>query len=185
MVKAAMRQANIKFTYNDYLQLPGDKRYELVEGDFRLVPAPCLYHQNILRKLGAAIATYAETRRLGLVFFAPCDLVLSEHNVVQPDLLMVPSERINILTDANIREVPELVVEILSPATAQRDLGVKRGLYARYGVREYWIVDPEARTAEVLAWSEEGYRTRAVILQDGLLNSELFPELNLPLTQIF
>lgn len=180
-----MKQANIKFTYNDYVQLPDDKRYELVEGELFLVPAPNLYHQSILRELSVALHQYVRSRDLGQLFFAPCDVVFAEISVVQPDLLFVSKERLAILTDANIQGAPDLVVEILSPSTGQRDVGIKRNLYAKYGVREYWIVDPEAKTVEVLSWTEAGYHTEAVVPRTGKLNSPLFLALNLALAEIF
>jgi len=158
-----MGQANIKFTYHDYVQLPGDKRYELVEGELFLVPSPNLYHQRISRQLEMALWQYIGRHALGEVFDAPCDVVLSEINVVQPDLLFVSTERRGILADANVQGAPDLVVEILSPSTGQRDLGIKRSLYAKYGVPEYWIVDPDSQTIEVLSWTETGYRTEAVV----------------------
>ena len=182
---ATMKQANIKFTYRDYLQLPDDKRYELVEGEFFLVPAPGLYHQQILGKLWASIYTHAKTNHLGEVFLAPCDVVLCEISVVQPDVVFISSEHRGILTDANIQGPPDLVVEILSPSTAQRDRVIKCDLYAKHGVREYWIVDPDSRSIEVLALTDSGYHTDAVVPWTGTLNSPLFPALNLPLADIF
>jgi Uma2 family endonuclease len=184
-VMATMKQANIKLTYHDYVQLTDDKRYELVEGELFLVPAPNLRHQTILGKLWTSLHTHAEANHLGKVCLAPCDVVLCEITVVQPDLLFVSSERRGILTDANVQGAPDLVVEILSPSTGERDLGIKRNLYAKYGVREYWIVDPDAKTVEMLSWSDAGYRTEGVVSQTCTLNSPLFPTLNLALTNIF
>jgi len=184
-LNATMKQADIKFTYSDYAQLPDDKRYELIEGEFYLVPAPYLYHQRILRKFGTAISSHVEDRQLGEVFYSPCDVVLSDNNVVQPDLIFVSQERAAILTEANIQGAPDLVVEILSPSTKKRDLGIKRNLFAKYGVREYWIVDPEAKTVDVLSWTETGYRVEAVFPQTGVLSSSLFPGLKLDLSEIF
>ena len=180
-----MGQANIKFTYHDYVQLPGDKRYELVEGELFLVPSPNLYHQRISRQLEMALWQYIGRHALGEVFDAPCDVVFSEINVVQPDLLFVSTERRSVLTKANIQGAPDLVVEILSPSTGQRDLGIKRNLYAKYGVREFWIVDPDVKAVEVLPLTETGYRTIVIVPQTGTLNSPLFPALNLALTDIF
>jgi Uma2 family endonuclease len=180
-----MKQADIKFTYRDYVQLPDDKRYELVEGELYLVPAPNLKHQSISRELGVAVYHYVKQHDLGQIFHAPCDVVFSEINVVQPDLLFVSKERLEILTDANVQGAPDLVVEILSPATGHRDLGIKRNLYAKYGVREYWVIDPDGKTVEVLAWTGTGYRTEAIVPRAGTLNSPLFPDLNLNTAEIF
>jgi Uma2 family endonuclease len=184
-LNANMKQANIKFTYHDYVQLPDDKRYELVEGELFLVPAPNLNHQRILRELGAALHQYLRQHALGEVFFAPCDVVLSDSNVLQPDLIFVSGGRMAVLTEANIQGPPDLVVEILSPSTAPRDLGIKKTLYAKYGVREYWIVDPESKAVTVLSWTETGYRTETVVPQTGMLNSGIFPDLNLSLAEVF
>jgi Uma2 family endonuclease len=184
-LNAAMKQADIKFTYRDYVQLPDDKRYELVEGELLLVPAPNLSHQRILRELEAALYVYLRRNPTGEIFFAPCDVVFSDINVVQPDLIFVSSERMSILTKANIQGSPDLIVEILSLTTQQRDRGIKQNLYAKYGVREYWIIDPENKTVEVLSWTEKGYRIEAVVQKGGVLNSVLFPDLNLELNEIF
>jgi len=180
-----MKQANIKFTYHDYLQLPDDKRYELVEGELYLVPAPNLYHQRISREIVAVLYPHVRKYDLGEVFFAPCDVVFSDISVVQPDLIFVSRERLAILAEANVQGAPDLVVEILSPSTGHRDLGIKRNLYAKYGVREYWIVDPDRKTVEVLSWTESGYRTEAVVPATGTLDSALFPDLELDLAEIF
>ena len=180
-----MKQANIKFTYHDYLQLPDEKRYELVEGELFVVPAPNLYHQQILGKLWTSIYNHARANHRGEVFLAPCDVVLCEFTVVQPDLVFVASEHMAILTDANIQGPPDLVVEILSPSTGQRDLGIKRNLYAKYSVPEYWIVDPDAKTVEVLSLTETGYRTEVIVTRTGTLNSPLLTALDLALTDIF
>jgi Uma2 family endonuclease len=180
-----MKPAKIKLTYHDYVQLPDDKRYEIVEGELFLVAAPHLCHQRILGKLWTLLYTHAKDNHLGEVFLAPCDVVLSEITVVQPDLLFVSGEHQGILTDANIQGSPDLVVEILSPSTKQRDLGLKRNLYARYGVLEYWIVDPDAKTVEVLSLTETGFRTHSIVPRTGLLRSPLFPALNLALNDIF
>src|SRR3990172_3573105 len=127
-----MKQADIRFTYQDYLLLSDDKRYELLEGELYVVPAPKIYHQRISRNLGTVLLDHIRRHDLGEILFAPCDVVLSHENVVHPDLL----------------------VEILSEATKQRDVDIKRKLYAKYGVREYWIVDPGAKTVEILVWKE-------------------------------
>ena len=180
-----MKQANIKFTYHDYLQLPDDKRYELVEGELFLVPAPNLYHQSVSLEIVAVLYQHVRKYDLGKIFYAPCDVVFSDINVVQPDLIFVSRERLDILAEANVRGAPDLVVEILSPSTGHRDLGIKRSLYAKYGVREYWIVDPDRKTVEVLSWTESGYHTEAVVPETGTLRSALFPGLNLDLAEIF
>jgi Uma2 family endonuclease len=180
-----MKQADVKFTYHDYLQLSDDRRYEILEGDLCVVPAPNIYHQRISRNLGFALLQHVRERGLGELFHAPCDVVLSDTNVVQPDILFVAAGRQGIIGKAAIQGPPDLAIEILSEGTAARDLDVKRKLYAKYGVREYWIVDPAAATVEALEWTPSGYRTLHVVPRAGALSSPVLPDLNLALQEIF
>ena len=146
----------VKFTYQDYQHTPEDQRYELLDGELIMAPAPNLGHQQISVSLGAWLYTFVQKQDLGKVFHAPCDVVLSNTDVVQPDLLFVSHERAHLLLGgANVLGAPDLVVEILSPSTAGRDRTLKRSLYAKHGVQEYWLVDPDARTVTVL-WLDEG-----------------------------
>ena len=147
----ATAQPVFKFTYEDYRTAPPDKRYELLDGELLLTPAPNLKHQRLQLRLGMRLALFIEERGLGELFFAPCDVVLSDTDVVQPDLLFVSRERRHLLSGGdNVRGAPDLVVEILSPATADRDRGYKRTLYAKHGVKEFWLVDPAAETISIL-----------------------------------
>lgn len=167
------RQANIKFTYQDYALLSGDKRYELMDGDFYMTPSPFTIHQIISAKLHFELTEYVQNKGLGIVLAAPMDVVLSDESVVQPDVFFISHEQKNIIKPENIRGAPDLVVEILSPSTAERDLVVKKRLYARYAVKEYWIVDPEKKTIEVMTWSERGFQTVQVYPQGSRLSSPL------------
>ena len=139
----ATAQPALKFTWEHYRTAPEDKRYELLDGELLMTPAPNLKHQRVQFRLGSRLGRFIEERALGELFFAPCDVVLSNHDVVQPDLLFVSRERAHLLRGGDaVRGAPDLVVEILSPATADRDRGYKHALYARHGVTEYWLVDP-------------------------------------------
>ncbi len=182
--KATMRRANVRLNYQDYLLLPEDKRYEIIDGELFVVPAPNVRHQTLLVRL-SAILLHAEARGLGKVLPAPCDVVLSDENVVQPDILFVTKERLGIVGEANIGGAPDLVVEILSPSSRRKDLEAKRKLYAGFGVREYWIVDPEAETVEALVWGEQGYTSAGIYGRSDHLSSPLLPELNLGLVDLF
>ena len=143
-------QRVFKFTYEDYRTAPPDKRYELLDGDLVMTPAPNLKHQRVQVRLGERLARFVREHALGEFFFAPCDVVLSDTDVVQPDLLFVSKERAHLLSGGdNVQGAPDLVVEILSPATAERDRGYKRALYAKHGVAEYWLVDPASETVWV------------------------------------
>ena len=143
-------QPALKFTWEHYRTTPEDKRYELLDGDLLMTPAPNLKHQEVQFLLGMRLGRFIEERALGKFFFAPCDVVLSNHDVVQPDLLFVSRERAHLLSGGDaVRGAPDLVVEILSPATADRDRGYKHTLYARHGVTEYWLVDPLHETIRI------------------------------------
>ena len=144
MISTAM-----KHTYADYLETSDDERYELLHGALVMAPAPREIHQSILGRLHIDMGVFLDEHNLGYIYFSPFDVVLSDENVVQPDLLFISNERAHIITPENIQGAPDLVVEILSPATAERDRSVKFELYAQHGVHEYWIVDPDARTITV------------------------------------
>jgi Uma2 family endonuclease len=177
--------ANVKFTYHDYLSLSSEKRYELLEGELYVVPAPSVYHQVISGKLYVALFLFIKEHDLGELLSAPCDVVLSEEDVVQPDILFVSKNRVGIIGKANIQGPPDLIIEILSPETKSRDVEFKRKLYVKAGVREYWILDPSSKTIEVLAWSRTGYRRFATYPHTAQLTSRLFPGLTLSLTEVF
>ena len=143
----ATTQPVVKFTYEDYLTTPEDERYELLDGDLTMVPAPNLRHQRVLLELARPLALFIKDRGLGELLIAPCDVYLSESNIVQPDLLFVSRAREHLLSDGQkVQGAPDLVIEILSPSTEIKDRGIKRELYGKYGVTEYWLVDPIAET---------------------------------------
>ena len=146
-----IRNPAIKFTYEDYRNTSDDERCELLDGEFIMAPAPSIGHQRIDTRLVSSLHTFVKERCLGEVLCPPCDVVLSNTNVVQPDLLFVSREREHILRGGdNVQGAPDLVVEILSPSTAARDKSLKRDLYAKHGVLEYWFVDPVAQTITVM-----------------------------------
>ena len=148
------QKPQIKFTVREYMTTPEDKRYQLLDGEMILAPSPTTKHQRILGNLFRLLdAVFAATSR-GRVKLSPLDVVLSDYDVAQPDVLFVSNERADIVTEANIQGAPDLVVEILSPSTAGYDRGYKQVLYGRHGVREYWIVDPDAETVDVLVEGE-------------------------------
>jgi Uma2 family endonuclease len=183
MLNKAMKKANVRFNYNDYLLLPEDKRYEILDGDLFMVPAPGIKHQRLSITLSAILLK--KLSQFGTVLAAPCDVLLSNEDIVQPDILFVRKERSGIIGEFNIQGSPDLVVEILSQGTRERDLGAKRKIYWKFGVQEYWIVDPEAETIEVLVWSEIGYVTAGVYNKSGRLCSPLLANLKIPLSEIF
>ena len=149
-------------TYEDYLNIPGDYRYELINGEFILVSAPNRAHQAASVKLVSNMDPFVENRGLGWVFHAPFEVALTDPegiNITQPDIIFVSKEREHIITSANIQGAPDLVVEILSPSTARLDRTIKRDLYARHGVKEYWIADPESQSVVVMLLEDGTFET--------------------------
>lgn len=182
-----MVMASVKpgLTYADYAKLPGDERHELIDGELTPMTSPKEIHQKLLLLLGSRLLWFVLERRLGAVYAAPFDVVLSDANVVQPDLIFVSNERSHIITEDNVRGAPDLVVEILSPSTADYDRTVKRDIYARHGVSECWLIDPSARTATVLTLGADGYDTHAVHGEGDTLTSPTLAGFSLNLGELF
>ncbi len=176
---------SLRFTYEDYLLTPEDRRYELLDGDLLLTPAPTPYHQRVAGHLFAALLEFVRSRSLGEVIVAPCDVVLSRFDVVQPDILFVRADRLSIVGEKNVQGAPDLVVEVLSPSTEERDREMKAKLYARSGVRELWIVDPTAKTVELYAGSGGAFRRDALFAVADTVTSPLLPGLEIPLARVF
>ena len=174
-----------KFTYEDYLKTSDDERYELLDGVLTMPPAPNTAHQSVQAELGWRMARFVREERLGNLFFAPTDVVLSDTDVVQPDLLFISSERAHIITPANIQGAPDLIVEIRSASTAERDETLKRNLYAEHDVKEYWLVDPEAMTIIVLLLGADGYAEVAAHRMGQALTSPTLRGFSVDLDEIF
>ena len=179
----------VKLTYADFLLFPDDgKRHELIDGEHYVTPSPNTVHQTTVGNLHFALRRHLETNSLGQVFTAPFDVVFSDYDVVEPDLLYITNaRRAKVLTTQNVRGAPDLVIEVGSPSTRRRDETIKRRLYERDRVAEYWVVDPELevvrvyrREGEVFARPVELSRTAGDPLQ-----SPLFPGLVLSLDAIF
>jgi Uma2 family endonuclease len=154
-----------KLTYADYEKIPPDGfRHEIIEGEELMTPAPNPSHQTALLNIARVLADHAKARKVGRVFVAPTDVVLSEHDIVEPDVFFIAEARAGIIGPKYIEGAPDLVVEVISPSTASHDRGAKRALYDRAGVREYWIVDLPARTVEIL---EFGSPRRTRVYQEG------------------
>jgi len=148
---------NRKFDYSDIVARDGDgKRYELVDGELLVNPAPSLIHQRVSRRLQRQLEDYFHSRRLGEVFNSPLDVILTRHDVFEPDLLVVgdPSHT----TARGVEKPPLLVVEILSPSTRKVDRGVKFRRYGELGVPHCWIVDPDGKSVECYRLESRGYR---------------------------
>ena len=181
--------SSVKLTYDDFLLFPDDgKRHELIDGEHYVTPSPNTRHQRILAHLHLAIGTWLEGHPIGEVFFAPFDVVFSDFDVVEPDLLYLSNARkAEVITPKHVRGAPELVVEIGSPGTRQRDETIKRRLYERSGVTEYWFVDPETEVVRVYGRSPHGFARAAELSREAgdVLTTPLLPGLELTLARIF
>lgn len=175
-----------KITYDDYVALPDDgNRYEVIEGELCLVPAPNLKHQTIVLNIAVEFRNFLRKHAIGNVYISPFDVVLSKTNVLQPDMLYVAKNRLNILTKAGARGAPNLAVEVLSNSTRRRDRVTKLRLYDDFGVDEYWIVDPGRETVRVHRRDEEEKLTFISEISDGVLETPLLPGLVIPIASIF
>ena len=146
-----MSTSSTKWDYQSYVTIPDDgRRHEIIHGEHFVNPAPNLYHQTVSRRIQFQLYSIIELSDQGFVFDAPVDLQLSDHDIVQPDLVVVTKSRQHIMTPTKIKGVPDLIVEILSPSNRGHDTQRKRQLYQSHGVSEYWIVDPEEHQVQQL-----------------------------------
>jgi len=181
-----MQQSSTVFTYDDYLSLPGDgKRYEIIDGDLSMTPAPSPEHQRVLGRLFRQLDEVVRRNQLGEVFISPIDIVLSMTNVVQPDLVFISEEQKHIVTKRNVVAPPDLVVEILSESTEKADRTMKKTLYERYGVKEYWIVDAESQQVEIHILKEGKYVSPTTFSINDTVKSSLLPGLSFRTSSLF
>jgi len=180
----ATTEISSKLTYDDYVNFPNDgKRYEIIDGELYVNPSPNMKHQRVLLRLAVALTTFVEKHHLGEVFVAPFDVVLSEIDVLEPDILFISAARKNnILTHANVQGAPDLVVEVLSAGTRRYDETTKRKRYEHFKVQEYWIVDPIDDSVRILRLEGKQYER---IIVGGRLTSPLFPGFSLQLKKLF
>lgn len=184
MATAANR---VVLTYEHYLELPNDgKRYEIIEGELYVSPAPSIKHQWTTTQLTIVVGTHVGDNDLGHVYTAPCDVVLSFISVVQPDLLFISRERLGILTDPNVQGAPDLVVEVISPSSTKTDQETKRKLYEQYGVKHYWIFEPIQRWVRAYELGADGtYELVAEAAGDATFSAPPFPGLAIPLARLW
>ena len=143
-----------KHTIEDYKILPEGIPYQLIEGELILTPAPNPIHQAVSANIFEKLRQF--TKEMGLALYSPVDVYLGEENAYQPDIVYVSKEKKEIIKTNGIYGSPDLVIEILSPSTAYYDLRKKYRVYEKFGVQEYWIVDPEMRSLEIY-FSQKGH----------------------------
>jgi Uma2 family endonuclease len=173
-------------TVQDYRNLPETgPRYQLIEGDLYMAPAPNRYHQEISGNLELMLRIYLREHPIGKLYDAPFDVYLDEYDVFQPDILFVSRERFSILTDAGAEGAPDFVVEILSPKTANLDRENKRKMYARHGVIELWIIEPDERRILVYRLAENPDEPCAVYSEGDVIEPVMFPGLRIETSEVF
>lgn len=188
-------EAQVRYTYADYCRLPDEERWQLIRGQLVREPAPTPPHQLVCMELVCALANAADPGSAvlplrggsgtGVVLASPIDVVLSDEDVLQPDVIFISQERQDIITGECIRGAPDLVAEILSPSTEGRDRGIKRELYAAHGVQEYWIVDPHRRVIEVYRPTGAGFSLHGTFGSGETLTTPLLPRLALNPARLF
>jgi Uma2 family endonuclease len=175
-------------TYEDYCLLPDDgKRHEIIDGEEHRSPSPTTSHQRAVLNLLYALQQYTEENSIGEVFVAPHDVILSENDIVQPDVFFVADEHSDIVKERGIEGAPDLIAEVVSEGNRRHDEVRKRKLYARHGVPEYWVVDPALGTVKVYQGPEGGYERVAELRaeDEDTLTTPLLPDWALPLVDLF
>jgi Uma2 family endonuclease len=171
-----------KWTYEDYARLPDDgNRYEVLDGELYVSPSPRTRHQAVSRSLEFLLHAHVSGQGLGEVFDAPIDVIFGPKMVAVPDIVFVAAARKSIITERAIEGAPDLIVEILSPWSVRQDRVEKAALYARHGVRHYWIADPEACSLETFVLAGQRYRPTGTYQGASKLRSEPFPDLEIDL----
>lgn len=183
---ASMQDVQPRVGYTDLENMPDDgRRYEIYGGELVVVPSPLVRHQVLVGAIFRILDAYARSSG-GTALVAPLDIVFDEFDVVQPDVLFFRAERVHLLQpDAVTRHAPDIVVEVLSPSTASTDRGRKMRTFARYGVPEYWIVDPLARQIEVHALRNGVYLETQVAAVGATVQSVLLPDLTFEVAHVF
>lgn len=174
------------FGYEDYAALPSDgRRWELIDGELEVNPAPSPRHQTVSRRLQFELMRALEEPGLALVFDAPIDLILSDQQVLQPDLAIVRVSRQQTVTERGIEGPPDIVIEIVSPSTRVLDQRVKKGLYARFNVPEYWLVDPVGGHVEQWRLAGAQYQLAQRFDRAARLTTPSFAEVDVELHRVF
>jgi Uma2 family endonuclease len=173
-------------TYDDLQRMreTRDERLELIDGELFVTPSPSPMHQDISGNLYTLFRNVVFESGRGRAYYAPLDVRLDENTVVQPDLIVILSDRSPVLTTARVEGVPSLAVEIISPSTSAYDRVTKRDVYARSSVPEYWLVDPDAKTVTIFSDPQDGrYQTEQTVSDVAI--SATIPELSADLKALF
>ena len=175
-----------EWTYEEYYKIDDGNQYQVMKGELIMVPAPSTDHQRFSRYIEFILYNYIKKLALGEVFNAPIDLILDDKIVVQPDLVFISKEKANIIKKRGIFGVPDLIVEIISKSSIKMDRQEKFKLYEKYGVKEYWIADPNNKTIECFFLENSKYEIFCYADEkDNILKSKLLDGLEVNLNDIF
>lgn len=183
MAAVVEKQAR-RWTYEEYYKLEDDQRYEIIDGALLMAPAPDTWHQTWNGELFALLRAHVLQHKLGRVIMPPVDVVLDPENTVQPDIVFVASANLPIIQRRAIFGVPDLLVELVSPSSVRRDRYDKKAIYARFGVKEYWIGDPANKTLEILSLKSGNYELHCCVEEKGKLTSPLLPGFEFDVSEI-
>jgi Uma2 family endonuclease len=163
----------------------GPPYYQLIEGNLIISSSHAFDHQQVLGRLLSRIGNYVEQHHLGELVLGPSDVFLDEINVFQPDLYFVRNENRRIIVKEGVRGAPDLVVEVLSPSNFEQDRNEKQQVYARSGVEEMWIIDPEARQIELYPLAKGLDAAPLIVREPDSFSPALFPGLTIETTLLF
>lgn len=175
-----------RIRYDDLAQIPEDgRRYELYDGEVFVVPSPILLHQVVAMRLWRVLDDYA-SQTGGLAVASPIDIVFSDYDVVQPDIVFLTADSMRTVSLTKpVRQSPDLAVEVLSPSTVSNDRGRKMRTFHRFGVPEYWIVDPSAETIEIYRLAESAYELAGTFSGSDKMHSAVLSDLTLVPASVF
>lgn len=148
-------------------------------------PAPSTIHQIVKGNLYFELRKFIANKKIGAIIDAPTDVILSETNIVQPDIFVIFKENAGIITDLNIKGAPDLVVEVASPSTGYYDLLAKKELYQKFGIREYWLVDPQKQRVEIYWNLDQEFQLHLRRENKGTLESKILAGFEIELETIF
>jgi len=183
-VAAILEKRAKRWTYEEYYKLEDDQRYEIIDGQLLMAPAPDTSHQDWLGDLYSLLRSFVKKNKLGRLFFAPVDVVLDAENTVQPDLVFVAAKNAGIIQTRAIFGTPDLLVEVISPSSRRRDHSEKMELYARFGVKEYWIGNASKRSLEIHTLKEGRYELHCAVEAKGKLSSLVLTGLKFDVAEI-
>jgi len=185
MPAALTAETKKTYTYKDYEKLPEGTPYQLIGGELVMTPSPVPLHQDVSGMLFYKLKQFLAGKNIGKAYNAPLDVYFSDTDTYQPDIIFISKDRLHIIGEKKIEGAPDLIIEILSPATAYYDLRIKKDTYEKSGVKEYWIVDPIQKIIEIFTNKNKKFELAVAVKAEGAIKSLLLPELVIEAKEIF